>query len=167
MRKIFQGAPALIFIACCLAWSGSPPSAITAQSESFKLETLAWLAGDWGMERGRMQVDEHWTRPAGGSMLGMGRTIANGRTVFYEYLRIETRGSDIFYVAHPKAKSPGTDFKLVKLSDTEAVFENPTHDFPKRILYRKNPDGMLTARVEGDGSEKEKPQEFQYRRLPQ
>ena len=75
---------------------------------------------------------------------------------------IELRGSDIFYVAHPNAKSPGTDFKLVKLTSGEAVFENPTHDFPKRIIYRLNGDGSLTARVEGDGTEKEKAQEFRY-----
>jgi hypothetical protein len=51
------------------------------------------------------------------------------------------------------------------LSGSEALFENPAHDNPKRILYRKNPDGSLTARVEGD--EKGKPvwEEFRYVRM--
>ena len=135
-----------------------------ASAASFKIEDLAWLSGDWETAPGRMRIDEHWTKVAGGSLIGMSRMVAGDRTVFFEYLRIETRGADIFYVAHPKAKSPGTDFKLVKLGAQEAVFENPTHDFPKRIIYRKNADGSLTARIEGDGSEKEKPQEFNYRR---
>jgi hypothetical protein len=100
---------------------------------------------------------------AGGSMFGVSRTVANGKTVFFEYLRIETRGDGLFYVAHPKARTPGTDFKLVRLSGQEAVFENPAHDFPKRLIYRKNADGSLTARIEGNGTEKEKPQEFHYR----
>ncbi len=132
-------------------------------AQNFKVEDLSWMSGDWETAPGRMQIDEHWTKPAGGSMIGLSRTVAGNRTVFYEYLRIETRGADIFYVAHPKARTPGTDFKLVKLSGQEAVFENPAHDFPKRIIYRKNADGSLTARIEGDGTEKEKARDFQYR----
>lgn len=129
----------------------------------FKLEDLAWLSGDWEAGAGRSQIDEHWTPVAGGSLIGMSRTVAGGKTVFYEYLRIETRGDGIYYVAHPKARNPGTDFKLTRLSGQEAVFENPSHDFPKRISYRKNSDGTLTARIEGNGTEKEKPQAFHYR----
>ena len=151
--------------AVCVFPSGSAtvPSAQTGQA--FKLEDLAWLSGDWETAPGRRQIDEHWTAVAGGSMIGMSRTVAGGKTVFYEYLRIETRGDGIYYVAHPKARTPGTDFKLMRLSGQEAVFENPAHDFPKRIIYHKNADGTLTARIEGDGTEKEKPQEFHYRSL--
>ena len=85
---------------------------------------------------------------------------------FFQYLRIEARGNEIYYVAHPRAKSPGTDFKLMRLTGQEAVFENPTHDFPKRIIYRRNGDGTLTALIEGDGTEKEKPEEFSYHPMP-
>jgi hypothetical protein len=46
------------------------------------------------------------------------------------------------------------------------LFENLMHDFPRRILYRRNGDGTLTARVEGNGTEKAKPQEFHYHPLP-
>ncbi len=130
-------------------------------AQTFKIEDLAWMSGDWETAPGRMRIDEHWTNVVGGSLIGMSRTVAGDRTVFFEYLRIETRGAEIFYVAHPKAKMPGTDFKLVKLAGEEAVFENLKHDFPKRIIYRKTAEG-LTARIEGNGTEKEKPQDFRY-----
>jgi hypothetical protein len=132
-------------------------------AQSFKIEDLAWISGDWETASGRMQIDEHWTKVAGNSLIGMSRTVAGGKTVFFEYLRIEARGADIYYVAHPRARAPGTDFKLVRLSGHEAVFENLAHDFPKRVIYRKNGDGTLSARVEGDGTEKEKPQDYHYR----
>jgi hypothetical protein len=134
-------------------------------AQAFKIEDLAWMSGDWETASGRVQIDEHWTKVGGGSLIGMSRTVARDKTVFFEYLRIETRGTEIYYVAHPRAKNPGTDFKLVRLSGQEAVFENMAHDFPKRILYRRNGDGTLTARIEGDGTEKEKPQEFHYRQI--
>jgi hypothetical protein len=144
----------------------SNPTAQTDKTAAFKIEDLGWMSGDWETKPGRMQIDEHWTTVAGASLFGLSRTISGGKTVFFEYLRIEARGSDIFYVAHPRARTPGTDFKLVRLTSQEAVFENLAHDFPKRLIYRKNSDGTLTARVEGDGSEKEKPQDFHFQPIP-
>jgi hypothetical protein len=81
--------------------------------------------------------------------------------VFFEFLRIETRPDGVYYVAQPRG-ADATAFRLTRVSDTEAVFENPAHDFPKRIIYRKQADGGLIARIEGDGSEKEKAQEFKF-----
>lgn len=151
--------PALVafgFLAALLApLSAQAPTDISA---------LAWLAGDWQGAPGRAQSEEHWIPPAGGAMLGTSRTIAGGKMVFFEFLRIETRADGIYYVAQPKGR-PGTDFKLTRVGTNEAVFENPQHDFPKRIIYRKNADGSLTARIEGDGTEKEKPQEFHFKPL--
>src|SRR6476646_2210482 len=99
-------------------------------SERRSISELSWISGDWQSPGGgRTQVEEHWTKPGGGSMLGMSRTIAGEKTVEFEYLRIEQRADGIYYVAHPKAQCPGTDFKLMRASATELVFENPQHDF--------------------------------------
>lgn len=68
----------------------------------------------------------------------------------------------IYYVAHPNAR-PGTDFKLTRTDGHSAVFENPQHDHPKIIRYPKNPDGSLTARIEGDEKGKHVVQEFHFR----
>lgn len=97
-------------------------------------------SGSWqSAPGGRRQIEEHWTQVAGASMLGMSRTVAGEKTVEFEYLRIEQRADGIYYVAHPEARCPATDFKLARASATEAVFENPQHDFPS---------GLLTAKVQ-------------------
>jgi len=44
------------------------------------------------------------------------------------------------------------------------MFENPAHDFPKRITYRLQPDGTLVTRVEGDATSTEPPQEVRLRK---
>jgi hypothetical protein len=121
------------------------------------------MAGAWTAE-GRLEIEEHWMAPKGGAMVGMGRTVARGRMVAFEFLRIETKDSGTDYIASPGGKPP-TRFRLVRASATEAVFENLAHDFPKRILYRRQPDGSMLARVEGDGTEKEKALEFKYKRI--
>ena len=125
------------------------------------LAELSWMSGRWQTAPGgKVQIEEHWMAPAGSSMLGMSRTVAGDRTVEFEYLRLEQRADGIYYVAHPKARYPGTEFKLSRLSANEAIFENPAHDFPKRILYRKGSDGSLTASI--DGGEGTKSQKFSY-----
>ena len=138
-----------------------PATASAGLSAPWKISDLGWMSGDWQTDpSGRAVSEEHWTRPAGGSMIGMGRTLAGDRTVAFEFLRVEERGESIYYVASPKGRCPATDFKLTRLSGQEAVFENPAHDFPKRIIYRKNSEG-LTAIV--DGGEGTKSETFSFK----
>jgi uncharacterized protein DUF6265 len=129
-----------------------------------EIAELAWLSGDWQTAPGgRAEIEEHWTKPAGGSMLGMSRTVAGGKTAEFEFLRIEQRENEIYYVAQPKGRCPQTDFKLTRVTAQEAVFENPTHDFPKRIIYKKTADDSLTASI--DAGERTKQMTFAYRRM--
>ena len=146
--KFFRAA--LVVCLCCLTFFVTICSQTQSTNATHSISDLSWMTGDWQTPAGgRVQIDEHWTQSAGGSMLGMSRTVAGDKTVEFEYLRIEQREDGIYYVAHPKARCPGTDFKLTRLSSSEAVFENPQHDFPTRIIYRRNADGSLLAAIEG------------------
>jgi hypothetical protein len=137
---------------------------LNAASQTPALGDLAWIDGACETAPGgKRQIEEHWTTAAGATMMGMSRTVAGEKTVEFEYLRIEQRADGIYYVAHPKARCPGTDFKLTRASANEAVFENPQHDFPKRIIYRKGADDSLTASV--DGGEGTKAISYAYRRM--
>ena len=139
-------------------------SASFESSAGWTISDLGWMAGGWQTDpTGRMVSEEHWMRPAAGSMIGMSRTRVGDRTVSFEFLRLEERGDAIYYVASPKGRCPATDFKLTRLSAQEAVFENPQHDFPKRIIYRKNSDGGLTAIV--DGGEGTKAETFEFKAI--
>lgn len=115
-----------------------------------KLDQLAWLAGAWVQDDGRARVEEHWIEPAGGLMLGCGRTIRDGKATAFEFLRIEQRqDGEVFYVAHPGARSPDTEFRLTSVRDGAWTFENPAHDFPRLIRYTREKGGGLSAHLEG------------------
>ncbi len=161
-RRTF-GAGAALFVAVALItiWSVTSPALTHATENSPTISDLSWIAGGWRTAAGgRVQIEEQWMIPSGGSMLGMSRTVAGGRTVEFEFLRIEQRSDAIYYVASPGARCPSTDFKLTRLAGHEAVFENPQHDFPKRIIYKKTADGSLTASIDaGTGT---KSQAFSY-----
>ena len=110
---------------------------------------LAWLAGCWAQEGPDYRRDEQWMAPAGGTMLGMSRTVANGETVEYESIRIETREMGLAYVALPSGQSEAT-FGQAELSDSTVVFENLDHDFPQRIAYARQGRDAVMAWIEGD-----------------
>lgn len=44
---------------------------------------------------------------------------------------------------------PPTEFGLLRQAENEAVFENAAHDFPQRVLYRREAADRLVARIEG------------------
>jgi len=151
----------ILAITLMVVWSASASRETRTSGTALNISDLAWLSGDWQTAPGgRARIEEHWTVPAGGTMIGMGRTVVGGKTAEFEFLRIEQRGDDIYYVAIPNARCPQTDFKLTRLSGQEVVFENPAHDYPKRVMYRKNSDGSLVASIDaGEGS---KSQSFSY-----
>lgn len=151
-----------LLIAFTFTGRGHTAGANLSANAGWTISDLAWMSGDWQTDpAGRAVSEEHWTRPAGGSMIGVSRTLVGERTASFEFLRIEVRGDSIYYVASPKGRCPATDFKLTRLSGQEAVFENPEHDFPKRIIYRKNPEGGLSAIV--DGGEGTKSEKFDFK----
>jgi len=144
------------------AFIGRNAGANPTSTPGWTISDLGWMSGDWQTDStGRAVSEEHWTRPAGGSMIGISRTLVGERTASFEFLRLEERGDAIYYVASPKGRCPATDFKLTRVSGQEAVFENPQHDFPKRIIYRKNSEGGLTAIV--DGGEGTKSERFDFK----
>ncbi|MBI1789276.1 MAG: hypothetical protein HYR60_17215 [Acidobacteria bacterium] len=129
------------------------------------LNQLSFMTGCWEGKRGAVSLEEHWTRPAAGTMLGMSREVKDGRTIFSEFMRIEEKDGVITYMARiGDAKVSATPFRLIRLSDSEAVFENPAHDFPQRILYRKPPGGGLHARIEGTDKGQPRGVDFPFQR---
>lgn len=107
---------------------------------------VAWLSGAWVGTRGAASIEERWTPPLGGAMLGVSRTVSRDRLVAFEFLRVVEREGGLVYIAQPNG-APPTEFVLTELAGKRAVFENPRHDFPQRISYELSPEGQLSASI--------------------
>jgi hypothetical protein len=94
-------------------------------------------------------------------MLAVSRTVSNNRMVAFEFLRIIERDGTLVYIAQPNGRT-ATEFTLTDFAKAHAVFENPTHDFPKMIRYSLAPDGTLTAIISDRGGLK--PQHFIFKK---
>jgi hypothetical protein len=110
-------------------------------------EPPAWMAGCWRQEAAGRVADEMWMAPAGGAMLGVNRTVASGRTVSYEFMRIHEDGGRLVFTAKPSGQAEAS-FPLARSGPRDVVFENPAHDFPQRVMYRLENDTLI-GRIEG------------------
>jgi hypothetical protein len=147
-----------------LLTSGMPGIAGEAQGPDTTIADLSWISGSWEIVDGHSRHEEHWTPAARNALLGMARNLSDGRMVFFEYLRIEAREDGIYYVAQPKGR-PGTDFKLTHFDGTKAVFENPQHDFPRRITYQRGNGDRMTARIDGGPGSDKPATTFRFKRM--
>lgn len=129
------------------------------------LDALAWMAGCWeGTYPNGRTVSEQWMKPLGNVMLGTSRTVKNGKTVAFEFIRLEqSQDGVIRFIARP-SDQPEAVFTLILLQGQKAVFENPGHDFPQRIIYERITADSLVARIEGTLNGKERRSDFPYRR---
>lgn len=125
-------------------------------------ELPAWLAGHWKTSNGKTTTEEIWLAPADGLMVGAGRT-AGGKKPFFEFLRIEARGDALVFVAQPRGAAP-TEFAAIKVEADSVTFENPQHDFPQRVIYRRAGADRLDARTEGTVDGKLQGEDWHYER---
>ncbi len=127
------------------------------------LNEFAFLEGTWAQTTARQTTEEVWTLNEGWSMRGVGRTLQGEREVFHEVLSIEPRGKNYVYVAELPGAGP-VEFKLVDRGIEWARFENPEHDFPQRIEYRRN-GNSLRAEVSGVENGRIQREIIEYRRV--
>jgi hypothetical protein len=113
------------------------------------LSAVAWLTGCWAAEGKEPGSGEMWLSPAGGTMLGVGRTVRTGKTVDFEFMqiRINPEGKLVF-IALPAGQRE-TTFVASTAVEGQVSFENPTHDFPQKVLYRRTGPETMVARIEG------------------
>ena len=120
-----------------------------------------WMSGDWVEETATGWTEEHWSHPRGRVMLGTGLSGKGAAAADFEFMRIapDRDGSLAFWGA-PRGR-PAVPFRLVSASDDAVLFENPRHDYPTRIAYRRE-GAMLVAEISGPGGVH--PMRWRYRR---
>lgn len=105
-----------------------------------------FLQGTWKMENN--EGYEHWDKLDDHVLKGVAYKTTDGQLTVTEYLDIAKKGDDIIYTAivTNQNQKQVVAFKMTR-SDSLFVFENETHDFPKKIVYEKLADTALLVQV--------------------
>lgn len=153
-----------LLLSLLLTTSGAPQTPPTPRPVT-PLLAPTWLAGCWKAAGAELGSSEVWMPLAGGSMLGMSRTVHQGKTVAYEYMQIRlTPEGKSEFLAQPSGVPP-TTFGQIQGTDKEVIFENPGHDFPQRVIYRLEGTERLMGRIEGTIKGEKRSMDFPFQRV--
>ena len=103
-------------------------------SPAAEIDQIDWIAGHWHGEAFGGQIEEVWSKPAGGAMMGMFRLVQGDEVGFYELLTLlEENGSLVFRLKHFNSDLTGWEEKdetvsmpLVALEDDAVFFDGIT-----------------------------------------
>lgn len=159
----------LLAVASCMAPATTPevrlePIAVPAPGDG-PLTPTAFLAGCWRgtFLDGATVIEERWTEPEGGLVLGTTRYFRAGRAVDFEFSLLRADAEGPFLLPHPRGSASEHPFRLTAHGPGELVFEAPEHDYPTRILYTRTGD-RLEARIDG-GADDAEPRRWTLQRV--
>lgn len=148
-RKILLSC--LLIICCHLAYA--------QRSAAFN-----WLEGTWVFAAGKGMIVEKWQIADDSTLKGQSFFVKDGKdTIPQEKIELSYRNGSWAYI--PTALGQNNDqpvvFSIIFFRGTEFIAENPAHDFPQRIAYRRIKEQLL-ASIEGKRNGKFGKQNFDF-----
>jgi hypothetical protein len=111
---------------------------------------FGWLLGTWQEDKKmsfEVWIDEG--RFLSGSAYLMDHS---GKKTITEEIKLIRKGKDFYYVPDVAGPQGPIEFKITSFDNNSFIAENPDHDFPKRIAYKKM-DERLEAIISGGRNE--------------
>jgi hypothetical protein len=131
------------------------------------IQDAAWLAGRWVGTGLGGTLEEVWSPPAGGQMVGHFRLLRDGRPAFYEFILIDVADGGL----RMRLKHFNPDHTAWEDKDGWATF-NPVSAGTDELAFtglrilRNGPDAItMKLRVRDGGKERE--ETLQFRRAPE
>lgn len=117
-----------------------------------KLEKMNWLVGQWENTTPEGLLTETWTKVNDSTFSGQTYFIKNEKdTVHSESIVLTQSKGEVIYRPTVKGQNNDepVDFKLTSEVENSFTFENPKHDYPQKIVYKKVNDTSLIATISG------------------
>lgn len=127
------------------------------------IEDAAWLAGRWTGTGLGGQLEEVWSAPAGGQMVGHFRLLRDGKPVFYEFMLLDVAEGGL----RMKLKHFNPDHTAWEDKETWTTFtpQSSSRDklvFSALTIERTGPDALtMTLKLRRDGNVVDEVMKFQ------
>lgn len=166
---------ALALLIPLAAAAAEPPAPAPSSVASVTVADFAWMTGTWQGEVEGDFVEDQWSEPAGGVMVGTFRWVRGGKggkLALYELLALEpSPEGPVLWLRHFGAglvaredKEGALAFHLTAYKPNEATFDNRDPKNPLRLIYRREGADRLVAVLERTENGKPVVTEFVYRR---
>ena len=125
---------------------------------------MNWLAGSWKISTANGVITENWTVVNDSTLAGNSYFTPTGKdSVLQETLSLEYRQGSWTYIPIVARQNNGQPvrFPVTFTRSSEFIAENPAHDFPQRIAYRRIGDAVF-ASIEGRRNGQYRKQNFDF-----
>lgn len=142
--KTIQLAIILLLAGCSLVAQAQTPS---------RIEDLGWLVGSWKRTNNKpgQGGNERWIIDPDIGLRGFGITTKGSDTLFIEKMRIVPGDNNALYFVADVIENPmPVYFRITSIQQSFFTCENPNHDFPKQISYRRKLK-HLEVTISGNG----------------
>lgn len=124
-----------------------------SSNKSFeKLEKMSWLVGEWENKMPDGVLTETWVVYNDSIFAGRTVFVKDKDTLHSEEIVLTQKGETLLYIPTVKGQNDNkpVEFKMTESkTENEFAFENPAHDYPQKIVYKKVNDTNLIATISG------------------
>lgn len=115
------------------------------------LKKAKYLIGNWENLTTDADFKEIWKKENDSTFTAMSYITVKKDTVFYENIVLTQTNDSLFYNVSVKGENKDNEVSFYLTSDAHnvLVFENPNHDFPTKIAYKKVSNDSLVAIIYG------------------
>lgn len=130
------------------------------------LSEADWLIGTWENKVPEGHFSEIWIKNEQGELKGQSFFVVNRDTLFSEQIELVQKDDAVFYRATVKGQNNDQPvaFKRTSSKPNEMIFENPKHDYPQRIVYKKITQDSMIAIISGVQQGKKSLEQFPLKR---
>ena len=142
-------------------------NAIIAQEKKAVDFPVEKIIGRWNMPTKKGAIIEEWKKGDSVLLNGKSYMIKGSDTIALETLMIHYKEGKLFYTSLVNGQNNGVaiSFALSVSKNNTYTFENPSHDFPKRIHYEFTGPESLHAWIDGGEAMADKRSDFNYTRV--
>lgn len=119
-----------------------------------KEDAMKWIVGTWTVNTRQGTVVEQWTQVNDSTLKGKSVLVKTvNDSLLQESLELTLRKGQWSYTSAVQGQNnnQSVSFPMIYLGGSEFISENPNHDFPQRIAYRRIKN-QLFASIEGTNS---------------
>lgn len=145
--KLYKLTLVALLIIVCLASCKNNSSV----NKFEKLEKMNWLIGSWEQKLPNGTLKETWTKENDSTFSGDSYFINTKDTVHFESIKLIQNAEELIYNATVVGQNDDKPvaFKLTTDANNSFTFENPAHDYPQNITYKKVTSDRLIATISG------------------
>ncbi len=134
----------------CIVISWVLLSVFACQPDS-QIQRAKWIVGTWIHENPPRTIYESWSWNGDQELLAMSYRLEGKDTILLEQVQLVQTNDSLYFRPTVEGQNEGATitFSLKSISDQGWEFENPEHDFPQLIAYKRIGKDSLVATVSG------------------